>query len=87
MRELRQNASALLARIEQSGVSFEITNHGHPVARLVPVPRGSRATRSELIDAGVLRPGRGELLDVTPVSPPPGTPSTTQLLADDRGDR
>lgn len=28
VRELRQNASALLERIEGSGVSIEITNHG-----------------------------------------------------------
>ncbi|HET8970092.1 MAG TPA: type II toxin-antitoxin system prevent-host-death family antitoxin [Candidatus Nanopelagicales bacterium] len=87
VRELRQNASALLARIEESGVTIEITNHGHPVAHLVPIPRRSRSSRAELIEAGMLRPGRGDLLDVTPVQLPPGTPSTAELLAADRDER
>ena len=63
-RELRQNASALLERIEASGVTIEITNHGHPVARLVPIPTQEQQSRAQLIDAGVLRPGRGDLLDI-----------------------
>lgn len=37
MRELRQNASALLKRV-QEGESIQITDHGRPIARLVPNP-------------------------------------------------
>jgi prevent-host-death family protein len=87
VRELRQNASALLERIESSGVSIEITNHGHPVARLIPIPRHAQSSRAQLIDSGVLRPGRGDLLDVPPVQAPANTPSSAELLADDRDDR
>lgn len=87
VRELRQNASALLERIEASGVSFEITNHGHPVARLVPIPRQEQPSRAQLIDAGMLRPGRGDLLDVVPIRMPPGAPSSADLLAADRDER
>ena len=36
MRELRQHASRYLARVE-AGESFEVTDRGRPVARLVPV--------------------------------------------------
>ncbi|MDQ2848394.1 MAG: type II toxin-antitoxin system prevent-host-death family antitoxin [Actinomycetota bacterium] len=87
MRELRQNASALLERVEASGVSLEITNHGRPVAHLVPVRRRAQATRAELIAGGQLRPGRGNILDVAGVQPPVGMPSSDELLAADRGDR
>jgi prevent-host-death family protein len=87
VRELRQNASALIARIEASGVSIEITNHGHPVARLVPIPRQAASSRAQLIDAGVLRPGRGDIRDITPVQVPSGAPSSADLLAADRDDR
>lgn len=37
MRELRQNASALLKRVQQ-GESIQITDHGRPIAQLVPNP-------------------------------------------------
>ena len=36
MRELRQQASRYLARVA-AGESFEVTDRGRPVARLVPV--------------------------------------------------
>lgn len=87
MRELRQNASALLERIETSGVSIEITNHGRPVARLIPIPRQAQSSRAQLIDAGVLRPGRGDVLDIVPMQAPSGAPSSAELLAADRDDR
>jgi prevent-host-death family protein len=87
IRELRQNASALLARVEAGGVSIEITNHGHPVARLIPIPRQAQLSRAQLIEAGVLRPGRGDLLDVVPVVAPTDMPSSAELLDADRNDR
>ena len=37
MRELRQHASRYLARVE-AGESLQITDHGRPVAVMVPVP-------------------------------------------------
>jgi prevent-host-death family protein len=39
VRELRQNASVWLRRVQQ-GESFEVTDHGRPVALLVPSPSG-----------------------------------------------
>lgn len=87
VRELRQNASVLLERVEANGVTIEITNHGHPVARLVPIRGQAQPTRAQLIEAGFLRPGRGDILDVTPVRPPSGAPSSAELLAADRDGR
>lgn len=60
IRELRQQASALLRRVV-AGETVEITDHGHPIARLVPL-------RSGVLDQMVLE-GRAthavdDLLDV-----------------------
>ena len=41
VRELRQRASELLRRVE-GGETIEITDRGRPVARLAPLPEGSR---------------------------------------------
>ncbi len=40
VRELRQNASELLRRVE-AGETIEITDRGRPVAILAPIPGGS----------------------------------------------
>jgi len=41
LRELRQDASALVRRVE-NGEEFEITVAGRPAARLVPLPQTPR---------------------------------------------
>jgi prevent-host-death family protein len=83
VRELRQNASELLDRV-QAGESFEITNHGRPVAQLVAINRRTASSYNDLVAQGVLRPGRGDPLAVIPVEPEAGSPTTDQLLAMDR---
>lgn len=85
VRELRQNASALLDRVA-TGVTIQITNHGHPVAQLVPVG-GQRQGRADLIASGELQPGRGDLLGVKPVEVAEGSPTTDALLAGLREER
>lgn len=64
VRELRQHGSRWLARVEQ-GESFEVTDRGRPVARLVPSPpaEGWQA----LVDAGRVYGGDGDFS----VLPPP----------------
>lgn len=39
VRELRQNLSVWLRRVEQ-GAAFRVTDHGRPVALLSPLPAG-----------------------------------------------
>ena len=87
VRVLRQNASVLLARVASTGASIEITSHGRAVARLVPVLPQRQSSRGDLIAAGVLRPGRGDPLELEPVAAPAGGKSTAELLAQDREDR
>ena len=87
VRELRQHASELLARIAATGESIAITNRGKLFARLVPAEAPARLSREQLTAAGALRLGRGDPLEVRPVVAPTGTPRTDELLTADRGDR
>lgn len=50
-RELRNNSSAVLARVS-AGESFAVTNHGRVAALLVPA---SESELQRLIDAGAVR--------------------------------
>jgi prevent-host-death family protein len=62
IRELRQNLSVYIRRVLK-GDSFEVTEHGHPVALLAPLPdRASPLAR--LIREGRVRPGSGDLLEL-----------------------
>lgn len=87
VRELRQNASVLLARVATTGEAIEITSHGRAVARLVPAMPQRQSSRADLIAAGVLRPGRGDPWELKAVSGPVDGKSVAELLADDREDR
>lgn len=60
VRALRQNASAVLKRVE-AGESIEVTDRGRPVARLVPVQQDVRAS---LEWAGRHTRASGDLLDL-----------------------
>jgi|SRR5665811_183611 len=84
VRELRQHASAWLRRVE-AGESFEVTDRGRPVARLVPAEaiEGLRALRA----AGRARPASGHLADAPPPIPPaPGRPTAGEILRQMRAD-
>lgn len=76
VRELRQNASEYLRRVE-AGETIEVTQRGRPVARLVPL---QRARKEQLIADGRLRPGRGDLLKRKPVAPQAGVPLPSEIL-------
>ncbi len=84
VRELRQNASAWLRRV-QEGDSFEITNGGRPVALLVPLPRGSKLER--MIAEGRVRLAVGSLADLPPPLPAdPTKPPLSEVLEQMRED-
>jgi prevent-host-death family protein len=67
VRELRQNASVWLRRVQQ-GESFEVTDHGRPVALLVPPPSGDNL--EALIATGRMTIPHGDLLDLGMPLPP-----------------
>jgi prevent-host-death family protein len=58
VRELRQNLSVYLRRIE-AGETLEVTEHGRPVARLTPLPPRSMSVLDRLVAEGKAVPGRG----------------------------
>jgi prevent-host-death family protein len=76
IRELKQQASAVIRRVS-AGESFEITDYGHPVARLVPV-RG-RALE-QLVAEGRSTEPRADLFDLMDDAHLPMTPDAGQAL-------
>lgn len=60
IRELRQQASALLRRVVQGEV-IEVTDHGHPIARIVPLRPG---VLDQLVLEGRATQAAGDLLDL-----------------------
>lgn len=85
VRELRQNASAYLARV-RAGETIEVTDRGVPVALLVPV---SADPYAHLVATGAVVPagspdGWRERVPVVPARD--GEPSPSELLARMRED-
>lgn len=80
VRELKQNASAVLRRVE-AGESIEITDRGRPIARLVPLQTPSGLER--LIAMGRVIPARGDRSRLLrkPSTPAPGRALPSQVLA------
>jgi prevent-host-death family protein len=78
VRELRQNLSVYLARVQRGDV-LDVTDRGQIVAMLVPVPNGSSAL-DRLVASGRATAARGDLVEL---SAPPGKPSPrfSRLLA------
>ncbi len=80
-REMRNSSSEVLRRVE-AGEELTITNHGRPVARLVPI-------RPSVLDELIADGGaRTALSDQPWAELPPAAPSTAtgdELIADVRG--
>lgn len=86
VREIRQNLSVYLDRVKR-GEILEITEHGQPVAVLQPLPR-FEGVLQRLIADGRARPALRSHRDLPPpVSPPPGAPTSREILDDLGGDR
>lgn len=79
VRELRQNLSVYLRRVE-AGETLEVTEHGHPVARLTPLPPQQMGVLDRLIAEGKAFPGKGgNLADWQPIDIGPG-PTLSEVL-------
>ena len=65
VRELRQNLSVYLRRVER-GEALEVTEHGRPVARLTPAPPPQLSVVERLIAEGQVTPATGFLRDLPP---------------------
>lgn len=78
IRELRQRASELLRQVRR-GEIIEITDRGHPVALLGPVPEGTELER--LRNAGQVRSADGDLDDLPePLRIPEGQEAPSAIL-------
>lgn len=79
VREIRQNISVYLRRVEQ-GEAFTVTDRGRPVAMLSPVAaNGDRW--AALVASGELSPGTGRWDDLPPPLPAvPGQPTLSEIL-------
>jgi prevent-host-death family protein len=80
VRELRQNLSVYLDRVK-AGETLEVTEHGHPVAHLVPNPPAPVSVIDRLIAEGRATPARGDHRTLPPPPRIPGRPLSEILLA------
>ncbi|MEX5718603.1 type II toxin-antitoxin system Phd/YefM family antitoxin [Geodermatophilus maliterrae] len=80
VRELRDGLSRYLADV-RSGRTITVTDHGRPVARIVPV--GQPTALERLIAEGVVQPA-GERRRSLP-EPVRATGSVSELVIDERG--
>jgi len=86
VRELRQNLSVYLRRVE-GGETLSVTKRGRPVAMLAPTPDASHPL-ADLIAQGKVTPARGRLADLgPPLTPRPGQRPLSELLEEDREER
>ncbi|MGH9416427.1 MAG: type II toxin-antitoxin system Phd/YefM family antitoxin [Terriglobales bacterium] len=86
IRELRQNLSVYVARVKK-GERIEVTEHGRPVALLVPLPAGTSALQ-QMVDAGLATaPTRPWGSHGPPLPSSPGTPTVVEMLDELRADR
>ena len=79
VRELRQSASQILDRVKD-GATIEITEHGVPVARLIPV---TQSLYEEFLAAGLIIPAENP--DWRPTTKPgkvKGDKTSTQILTE-----
>ena len=83
VRELRQSASKLLDHVKD-GLVIEITEHGVPVARLVPI---TKSLYEEYIEAGLIIPAKNPIthFDV-PTFKLKGKKTSTQILMEMRAE-
>lgn len=85
VRELRQNLSRYLRRVER-GERLEVTEHGRPVAVLAPIDASGGDALDRLVAEGRVSPPRADLLDALP---PRGKVSTrlSEALQAERDER
>jgi prevent-host-death family protein len=87
VRELRQNLSVYLDRVKE-GERLEVTEHGRPVALLVPLPPADDQI-ARMIAEGKIIPAKGSLREWLRDNPPQkitlsGGKTLTQILLEMR---
>lgn len=87
VREMRQSISVFLRRV-RAGEMFTVTDHGLPVALLIPLPSLAEDPLADLVAAGRVLPAvnRGGVLPVPAVAAATRPSVTGALLAERRAD-
>ncbi|OFW79131.1 MAG: hypothetical protein A2Z48_04760 [Actinobacteria bacterium RBG_19FT_COMBO_70_19] len=80
VRELRQNLSKYLRRVER-GERLEVTEHGRPVAVLAPLGE-PESPLARLVAAGRVASPHRDLLELLPPRGRPSTRTSEALLAE-----
>lgn len=83
IRELRDNISSVIRRVA-SGEAIDVTDHGHLVARIVPIR--ARSELEQMLAEGRATPATSDLLEFEPPPRQPGEPSLSEILAELRLD-
>lgn len=88
VRELRQNLSVYLRRVER-GETLDVTEHGRPVARLSPAPPPEASVLERLVAEGRATAANRSMADLPePIQLPPGglnaSDALRQMREDDR---
>ena len=83
VRELRQSASSVLRRVA-AGELIEVTDRGHPVARIVPMQRHSAL--DQLVAEGRAVAAHGDLLSLPPLKRRAGGRALSAVLDEMRAD-
>lgn len=79
IRELRQNASGVVARVK-AGESVIISDRGRPVARMVPL---STTRYADLIEEGRVREASGSVRSLPPAQTVSGLSETLSAQRDE----
>lgn len=83
VRELRQNLSVYLDRVK-AGETLEVTEHGHPVARLGPNPPAAGSTLDRMIAEGRVTPATFDHRLIPPAPRIPGARPLSEVIIEMR---
>lgn len=86
VRELRQNLSVYVRRV-MAGETLEVTEHGRPVARLTPLPRGEDPIARLHAEGRLAQRAEGDLLEAGPPLRLSLDRSLSEILAEMRAER
>jgi len=80
VRELNQNTSQVIDRVRH-GETIEITERGRPVARLVPIDRGTAALDRLVAEGRAMPPAIGGPVPMPPLLGDPSVSAANELIA------
>jgi prevent-host-death family protein len=87
VRELRQNLSVYLDRVKE-GETLRVTEHGHVVALLTPLPAKTMNVFERLVAEGKAAAPTRSLKNLRLPKPgPPGLPRSEDIISDMRDER